>query len=231
MNYCSPIQPWLDRSGPLQSFLDLSNLTPTKKFGAFLSFEFMVPVHEAGTLSEQSLSESWKKTESYVKKALKLVGIDTPGIIDSEEALLIQETLGSPPSFCYPIYMCTVGSGNNERVVYFGKTSSKTKRFSSGHAALTKLNAPKFDGMQKYLYQGCIILLTAENDYLPLEWVHPYIESEKILKNVEAQLIYRFDPELNTNSKDKNNATNPLTLHIENYTGKSEYLHEYIIEI
>lgn len=228
MEYHSPLKPWLNRTAPLQSFLELSNRKPDEELGGFLGIDYVVPVHEVNSLSRQSLLESWTKTDEYVKNALKIIRSDEPGWLDSEEVQWILEELGSPPPFCYPIYMITVGSGVKEKVVYFGKTSSKSNRFSSGHVVFAKLNAPRFDGMEKRVYQGCIVLLT-KTDYLPLEWVHPYSAADKILKSIEAQLIYHFKPELNIQSKNNYNVETPFSLHIQNFTGQSNYLNDYIL--
>ena len=229
MKYYSPLKPWLARSAPLNSFLDLSSRTPGKELHGFLSFEYVVPVHKASSLFRQSLLESWNKTEKYVTRALEIIDADDPGWLDREEAQWILDELGDPPTYCYPIYMITVGSGGKEEVVYFGKTSSRRGRFSGGHHALTKLNHPKFNRLKKRIYQACIVLLTDEKDYLPLEWVHPYSDAEETLSSVEAQLIYNFKPELNRCSKNNYNATKPVSLHIENFTEQTAYLHDYIL--
>ncbi len=142
------------------------------------------------------------------------------------EADKIKEMLGEPPSHCYPIYVFSVGSKQYERPVYIGKTSSELGRFSGGHVACTKLHNPKYDGLQKRLYLGCVMLLDGESDYLPLEWVHPYEDAEQLLGDLEAQLIFHFKPELNIQLKKKPVAKFRPQIHIQNFSDFSNFLND-----
>ncbi|MEE8484598.1 MAG: hypothetical protein V3S46_08365 [Nitrospinota bacterium] len=124
--------------------------------------------------------------------------------------------------------MVTVGEGKEERVVYIGKTSAKTPRFISGHYVSTKLHSPQYNGLAKWLYQGTVTLLDKKG-YLPLEWIHPLSSANNMLHSIEAQLIYEFKPELNRRQKNNYNASVPITLHIQNFSGTSNYLNDYFM--
>ena len=121
-----------------------------------------------------------RRTNSYIKKSLEIIDAEEPLWLDHDEVSMIREQLGDPPNLCYPLYMFTVGDGENERVAYIGKTSSSKGRFYSGHSASTKLHAPKYNGLNKRIYLGGIVLLSKDNEYQPLEWVHPLEMAMKI---------------------------------------------------
>ncbi|MBE7526264.1 hypothetical protein FBR06_08805 [Betaproteobacteria bacterium PRO4] len=59
-----------------------------------------------------------------------------------------------------------------------------------------------------------------------LKWVKPFDRVESILKNIEAQLIDRHKPELNTHHAQADNAKWPVLLHIQNFSGISLFLHD-----
>lgn len=133
---------------------------------------------------------------------------------------MIREEVGEPPPFCYPIYFIPVDDGSAEELVYIGKTSSSKGRFSGGHAAVTKLHHPDYDGKKKWLYLGCVALLTEDRDILPLEFVSPMQLSLQLLDSVERQLIYYFKPPLNTQGKAAPSATMPCYLQIQNFRSR-----------
>jgi hypothetical protein len=235
VTFFSPLQKWLDRREPLSGFIDLENRQPNQEYGAFLGLDKYVPLHESVNVNAQSFKETWHSTEAYVTKSLNLIDADEPLWLDSEEARLILNTLGSPPPYCYPIYLITVGTGAKERVVYIGKTSSSHPRFTRGHAAVTKLHNPKYGKLRKRLYMGCVVLLeplargSLDKEYLPLEWIHPFDSAKRLLSDIEAQLIYKFQPELNSQHKQHYNATFSTTIHIQNFTGRSKFLHDQVV--
>ena len=225
----SPLKPWIERRDPLRSFVHIDTKKPNQEYGGFLGLDVSLPFHEIDSLEAQSMESSWRKTYQYVRRCLKIIGADEPLWLDREEVDMILTKLGDPPPACYPIYMVTVGTGSNEKVVYIGKTSAKTARFTSGHQVATKLHDSKYDGLSKQLYQGCVMWLADGKDYLPLEWIHPLSSADEILRSVEAQLIYELQTELNTHHRKTYNVTFPIVLHIQNFSGTSDYLHDYFV--
>jgi hypothetical protein len=224
MRKVSLLSGWLERRDPLRSFVDLENRPPSQELGGFLSLDCVVPVHESLQLEAESLVASWRKTHDYVSEALSIIRAEEPMWLDHEEVEMIREELGDPPPLCYPIYLITVGDGEAERLVYVGKTSSSKGRFKGGHAAFTKLLDPRYDGKQKRLYLGAIVLLTEDKSYQPLEWVKPLATAESLLASIEAQLIFEFKPELNTHHVHADNAKWPVILHIQNFSSVTSFL-------
>lgn len=222
----SLLDAWLDRRDPLHSFIDLDNRPPNQEFGGFLSLDFVVPAHESLDLEAESLADSWRKTHDYVTSALSIIDAENPLWLDRDEVEMIREKLGEPPPMCYPIYLITVGEGEAERLVYVGKTSSSQGRFRGGHAAFGKLLNPKYDGQSKRIYLGAVVLLADDNSCQPLEWVKPLERAEMLLKSIEAQLIYSYKPELNTQHVKVYNAKWPVSLHIQNFSGATSFLHD-----
>ena len=53
---------------------------------------------------------------------------------------------------------------------------------------------------------------------LSLEFVTPLTDAEKLLRSIEAQLIYELQPALNTQHRKRYNAAKPLMLHIQNFS-------------
>jgi hypothetical protein len=225
----SPLGPWLGRTDSLSSFVDLSSRKPSEELGGFIALDISLPIHESIDLAAQSLAQAWRDTSDYVNQALEIIHSDKPLWLDREEVQMIKEQLGQPPTHCYPIYIFSVGSDKEERPVYIGKTSSENGRFSGGHLACTKLHNPKYDGLQKRLYLGCVMLLDEGQEYLPLEWVHPYEDAEQLLRDIEAQLIYHFKPELNTLLKKKPIAKFRTQIHLQNMSGFSDFLNDVFV--
>lgn len=222
-NPFSPLEGWLARRTPDLPFLDPKR-TPNLKDGtAGIIFDIVRPIHTATILKPQSLQQSWQAIREYTTKALEVINADTPLGLDREEVEMIDEALGPPPPQCYPLYMITVTEpAGRESCVYIGKTSSGRNRFAGGHAAFTKLHDPAYSSHRKNIYLACITLLDEDVNYIPLEFVTPLATAEKILKSVEAQMIYELQPALNTQQKKKYNCAFPLILQIQNFT--SDYL-------
>jgi len=225
----SPLQPWLERRDPLRAFFNVDLKQPNREIGGFIGIDISVPFHRAGDLSAQSLRISWQKMNTYVQKSLELIAADQPDWLDRDEARIITSELGAPPLPCYPIYFVSVGHDENERPIYVGKTSAKTKRFQSGHHIATKLHDSKYNGLSKKIYLGCVMLLTDDKDYLPLEWVHPLLAAEKILNSIESILIYNFKPELNIRGRKTCNPSFPVRLHLQNDSENSSFLDDQFV--
>lgn len=222
----SLLSSWIERRDPLHSFIDLENRPPNQEFGGFLTLDVVVPAHESLNLEADSLSDSWKKAHEYVAASLRIIKADEPMWLDSEEVEMIKNQLGEPPPLCYPIYMFTVGDGDAEHLVYIGKTSSSNGRFRGGHTALTKLLHPIYDGFTKRVYLAAIVLLADDISYQPLEWVKPLEKAQALLSSIEAQLIFSFKPQLNTHHVNSDNTVWPVSLHIQNFTNDTTFLHD-----
>lgn len=182
---------------------DPSLLIPDKEIGCFLVLQSSHALHETLELTAQSLETSWQANQKYISSGCP----------------------GKPPLACYPIYLITVGDGENERLVYIGKTSSKSSRFSSGHAALTKLHHPKYDGLSKRVYLCCVVFLKDGHE-IPIEWIKPFEFAENLLESFEANLIYWNKPELNT----QHIKCEPLfeygQVHAQNVSGSTLFWHD-----
>ncbi len=219
---------WLRRSHPLPPFKSIETSSPNLELGGFLGLTRMLKLHESADLPAISLRDSWQLHRNYVEQSLILINSDEPGWVDREEAELIEAELGPPPGACTPIYLITVRRNRSERVVYVGRTSASSRRFYGGHAAFLKLHYPRYRSFSKHLYLGCVMLLT-DDDYLPLEWIQPLSRALSILLDVEAQLIFEFKPELNSTQKRHYRAKLPITLHIQNFTGESDFLNDCFV--
>ncbi|WOO43759.1 hypothetical protein RY820_10915 [Bacillus subtilis] len=204
------------------------------EYGFFLGIDIVMPLHKVLDFPAQDLKTSWKTTQDYINKTLTILeeeyneDIDemSPTVdLDGEQIRDIIYQLGNPPVQCYPIYIITTGTDENEKVVYIGKTSSSNHRFAGGHLAALKLNDPKYDGLEKKIYFGCLTFLDSNKEYVPLEWITPYDHSEGLLSSVEACLIYHFKPELNSDHLKENHSRIPITLMIENWTQQTSFLH------
>lgn len=176
-----------------------------------------VPLYSIAEAKWQSLAQTRRATDTYLKEAEVLIDGLWGGWLDSEERDLIISTLGEPPAFCLPIYVVSVGQGKDERVVYIGKTSSST-RFSNGHSVGLKLHHPEYTQLVKTVYR-CSVLLHVHNEYVALEWVEPDVLAAKILDQVESVLIYALQPELNIAKRcRKPKVDKPIEIHIQNFT-------------
>jgi hypothetical protein len=228
----STLAPWLRRTGslPFVSIQSEQQKAPYLEYGGFVGIDRRVPLHTAPSLAPQSLEATWGAVRKYVSDACRIIHADEPPhCLDNEEVYMILEELGEPPIECSPLYLITTeGRDSTEEVVYVGKTSSSTARFSGGHAAITKLHHPRYDGTRKWLYLASVMLLDADREYLPLEAVGPKTLADEFLQSVEYQLIFDLQPELNTHGRRKCLATAPLSsIHVQNFI--SEILSSHMI--
>jgi hypothetical protein len=230
MEKLSPILRWLDRGTELKALLSpKSDASPNLELGGFVALDVAVPLHKASELCAESLEGSWELAHRYIEDCKAIIEIDEPMWLDKFEISQIKNELGEPPPLAYPIYFMSVADENGEeKLAYVGRTSSKNSRFSGGHAAITKLHAPEYQGLDKWLYLGCIVLLTEDN-YLPLEWVNPLGRAQELLHSIEAQLIYYLQPELNINHKKHNNTKEYVQLHIQNFSSDTQFLNDQFV--
>ncbi len=220
---------WLNRRGPLPDFY---NPKANLEYGAFISLDVVHWAYEAESIKNESLKESWKSTHDYYLDSLEVLSEDClPSSLDKEEVYMIKTSLGSPPALCYPVYFVSVGDGIEERLVYIGMTSSSTSRFKGGHSALIKLLNPKYNNLLKRIYLGTIMLLDKNNNYLPLEWLQTENESFLLLKKIEAGLIHKLKPELNTQHISTNLGYLGTQFHIQNFTNKTIFFNDEFISI
>jgi hypothetical protein len=194
---------------------------PCFELGGFIAVDMRLPLHEAGKLRAQDLTTSWNALRDYVRQACALIRSDTPTWLDSDEVDLIRDKLGEPPGACYPLYIITVSDpGGMARIVYIGRTSSKVGRFARGHRALITLHDPLYRNSEKHICLCCVMLVTATKEYVPLEAVGPLVAANRILNSVEYQLIFHYQPELNTHGKKRSLATIPIILHLQNFASE-----------
>lgn len=216
----SSLSGWLERRHSSVPFIDETKVNLFLEYGGFISLDAKIPLYESVDLPAQALKHSWNSTRSYVSRALEIIDDDHPGWLDKEEVKMIIDELGYPPPQCYPIYFISVGKGDDEKLVYVGKTSSSSNRFAGGHAAITKLHRPEYVNLDKTIYLGCVMLLSDKKEYVPLEFVSPLEIANKVLESVEYQLIYNLQPILNVKGKKRNKSKMPFLIHIQNFTLK-----------
>lgn len=123
----------------------------------------------------------------------------------------------------------TVGEFPAEEIVYIGKTNARTHRFSSGHRAITTLHSPEYRGRRTRLYLASVTLYSDEDNYVPLEWLHPKLLRDSIWSDLEAQLIFHFRPKLNTALKKSDRSKRPVFIAFHNYCGTTSFDGEGIL--
>ena len=195
----------------------------------FVSLDTFFLVHESPQVPLKTLDQSWIDTKEYIVQACALLGRAKAGQpLSPADRSTVLSLLGEPPGPAWPIYVFAVGEYPDERIVYIGKTNSDTHRFTSGHAAITALHNPKYNGLTKRLYLGTVTIYSDEGNYVPLEWLHPKKLRDSIWSDIEAQLIYHFQPELNSTLKSEDWSKNPVQIAFHNYSGTKSFDGEYI---
>lgn len=185
----------------------------------WIGFDAVVPLHEAADFPLVSFEKSRSDCFDYLSGACEILGRNMPKWSpDKGKQSQILAQLGPPPVNAYTIYVISTRCSDTqvEKVVYIGKTNSKSHRFRGGHAAISKLHAPEFEGMQKAIYFGCLIGINHDGNYVPIDWVDADAGRDQILSDVEAQLIFHLKPRLNTVGKDKCGANQRVPLHVQN---------------
>lgn len=181
---------------------------PNLELGAFLVIQSVHALHETIDLPAQSLRFSWEQNDKYFQK--------------NDHALLA-------PLACLPIYLITIGDERDEELVYVGKTTSKSSRFVAGHAAITKLHAPCYEGKTKRLYRCCVVLISDQKREIPIEWITPYDEGVALLSAIENSLIYNFRPPLNVQLVNRRPSVEIGSIHIQNITNETDFLNDYFV--
>ncbi|MBO0587450.1 hypothetical protein [Sporosarcina sp. E16_8] len=239
------------RHGQLKYFMEVGKIprldiidadTITFNYGFYLGIQSVHSLHEANEIPAQSLEKSWKDTQEYINRAIEYLEDEWSEetytttsyyqiCLDNEVLYHLWKDLGNPPLECCPIYIITVGSDKNEKVVYIGQTSSKKSRFKGGHLAALKLHDPIYNGIVKNIYLANIMLLSKSKKYIPLEYISTIKGSKSILSEVEASLIFYFKPELNIHHKFKQNYKISSQIHIQNFSYYSNFLHDHFIGV
>ncbi|MCU9553270.1 hypothetical protein OE319_07065 [Bacillus cereus] len=212
------------------------------EYGCFIALDVCFPLHKVLEMDAQSLEGTWHEVNDYVANALQIITDEYGEELEIEEGEKLRDVdkeiiyeieyqLKTPPPACYPIYFISVDDGKNEKIVYIGKTSAKTHRFSSGHSAALKLHAPEYEGLSKHIYFGTVAFLDNKKQYMPLEFIQPFKDSKNLLRNLESGLIYKFKPELNTDYLNKNYANIDMFVNIENHSSRPNLLNNKQVSI
>lgn len=190
----------------------------------FVALDAVYEVHEAPQLPLKTLEQSWIDTQRYLTSACELLDRENPGrISSSEDRKKILAALGVPPEPAWPLYFLTAGDEPQEKIVYIGRTNAQTHRFSTGHRAITALHRPEFRGLTTRLYLATVTLYSDEGNYVPLEWLHPKRLRDSIWLDLEAQLIFYFQPALNSGFKRTDRSKRPVSIAVHNYTSTKSF--------
>jgi len=211
------------------------------EYGCFIGLDACFPLYKVLEMDAQSLEGTWNEVNDYVANAFEIIteeygeelGIDEEEKLRDVDREIIYEIQQrkTAPTACYPIYFISVGDDTEERLVYVGKTSSKSHRFSGGHSAALKLHAPEYEGLSKHIYFGTVVYLDHKRKIMPLEFIQPYEDANNLLSNLEAGLIYNLKPELNTIYLSNNHARFNMYVNIENHSSRPNLLNNKQVSI
>lgn len=224
----SPLYGWIERKASLpRRFQGCDSKDATaEEWSVSVALDEALPLYMAAEAHWQSLKETRRLTNDYLMRAGELIDGLWGGSLDSEERFLILSELGQPPQFCLPIYLVAVGNGDDERVVYVGKTQSST-RFNGGHLVALKLHRPEYEGLKKTIYR-CSVLLNIHNEYVALEWMAPEQLGDKILDQVESVLIHALQPEMNSVKRRKPTLGRAMFVHVQNFA-ETRLLNDFML--
>jgi len=221
---------WLDRRQPLPARFETNSPPPDilgQNWLTFLTIEEEIVFHKIAGVNWRSLSEAAEETRQYLTRVRHTLGgmLDIEDEDDKAQILLYN---GRPPLNSLPIYLISLRApGQHERIVYVGKTTAAS-RFGGGHSAAIKLLDPKYNDYEKIVYRCSVTVSTDE--WILLEWINPLSTAEKILDDLESQLIYNFQPAFNIQKKKISYAKFPTTIHIQHAIGPKRFLHDEIID-
>lgn len=228
-----PLSPWIIGNSSVTPNNFYIDNRPDLSKGVFIALDVAIDLHLAHTVITGTLESSWKENQAYIEKACALAntGEENDYDLDSEEKLMILDELGEPPECSYNVYFITIYNETEEKIVYIGKTDSKSGRFSNGHLAALKLHNPKYSSYQKRVYFGTITLLSEKMAYVPLEFVTPYENAKRYLNGAEAFLIAHFYPELNLRKEKVGIFEEVSQIHIQNFSGVSDFMKDYFVSL
>lgn len=212
----NPLAAWLDRHQPIpKRFYTSGHIDiPQPDWNVWLSIEECKPLHQVMSMQWLSLRDARKITQCYLDGVSELINGLEGGWLDGEEKEIIYTELGDSPLPSLPIYLISCGDRGNDELVYVGKTKN-TSRFNGGHTAALKLHAPEYQGRPKHIYR-CTAWFCINDEYISLDWIQPEKVALDLLDSIESQLIYWFQPPLNTHKKKKNLARWEFSIHIQN---------------
>lgn len=212
-----PLSTWLNRTQPLPPRFYTPGYEDTIKdnWCIWLSIEEVALLHEAPSMNWVGLKEARISTQEYLESADEIINGLDGGWLDREEQEWLKEKLDEPPLPSLPIYLISCADKSGEELVYVGKTVNSS-RFIGGHSAALKLHAPQYSNQVKKIYR-CTVWLHDDHDYISFDWVQPEKLAVELLDSVESQLIYTFQPALNTDKKKKNYAKWDFYIHIQNF--------------
>lgn len=94
-------------------------------------------------MDAQSLEGKWNEVNDFVANEFGIIteeygeelGIEEEKLRDVDREIIHEiEQHKTAPNACCTIYFISVGDDTEKRLVYVGKTSSKSYRFSGGHS-------------------------------------------------------------------------------------------------
>ena len=189
----------------------------------WLNLDHSCGLHEAADLALVPFDKSRDACFKYIDSACDLLGRPRPGwALTADDAKKVTSALGDPPFASYSIYIMTVSDpdGTNERAVYVGQTNAQSQRFRGGHAAISKLHNPIYDGLKKRIHFGCVSATNNDDNTIPIEWVTPFNIRKEILDSVEYQLIFDLKPPLNNQGVHEYIASRPKRIYVQNPSEK-----------
>lgn len=216
-NMYNPLTAWIERTHqiPRRFYTPGHEDVHSTNWGAWLSIEDVHPYHLAANIKWNGLLDSARRTDQYLQDAAEFIDGLEGGWLDREEREIILENCGIPPAPCLPIYLISVSTGTDEKLVYVGKTVTDN-RFIGGHATATKLHHPKYSGIEKKIYRAAMWFYI-DDEYVALEWIKPEALAAELLDGIESSLIFNFQPELNISKKNTRCATKSFdVIHIQN---------------
>lgn len=166
-----------------------------------IRFEPPRPLHDACAVPAQSFEARAGELRRFYADARRIAQQEeeasAPGWV-SRSARKRIEASGAMPEPSRPIYFLTVQQGGRKAVAYIGITQAKGGRFSGGHAAITKLHHPKFQRATKELFLAAVYAQITPDLWVNLELLP---QAARYLHDIEMQLVYALQPELNTHGK------------------------------
>jgi hypothetical protein len=228
MSEPSPFDHWLSGKGELHPFVEVTPKALDLDKGVLVAIETRVPIHESYRIGESVFRRSWAAAHSYLANVERILGCVPKLLTQDQLAQMTKNNLGRPPQWSYPLYLIAISKPgavdpyvmerskqleaeygaiakivipDDHRLVYVGKKASGD-RFRDGHKAITKLHHPTYREYDKWVFEARVTVKTQAGATLPLEWVRDRSAAERLLYNIESQLIYFLQPELNEDGKE-----------------------------
>ena len=225
-----PLEPWVKGNESITPENFYRNLKPDIELGVFVGLDKAIDLYLANTIEAGNLYDSWKVNKEYIEKVYDMMGINKNDnyLLDNEEKQWILEKLGKPPKSGHNLYFITIYNEIEEKLVYIGKSESKRSRFMNGHLAALKLHNPVYQNYNKRIYFGTAVFLS-KNEYIPLEFIRPYMLAKKYLGNIEAFLIDRLKPELNVKYESIGELKNLSLVHIQNFSEEPIFMRDCFV--